>query len=144
MVNRKLPGDEIRLSRPAGVTLIATGVLMIAVINLLRLWEALAGWSFWAGLLPISPLYLAVSGLVWGAAWFLLALGLWSGRGWAARLTPIAAWIFSAYYWLDRLLFRQGAERNSVWFFAAVNLILLAGIVILLRRPRTKLFFGYN
>lgn len=124
--------------RPAGVTFILMGVLTIAVINLVRAVEALAGWKLWAGLLPVSPLYLTISGVFWMVVWLPLAWGLWHGHGWSRRFAILAAWAFSLYYWFDLAFIKKGAEKNNLPFLIAANLILLAATHWVLWKTRNN------
>jgi hypothetical protein len=122
--------------------MLALGVLIFSGLHLLRFARAVALWGFLAELLPISPLYLALSGLVWGLAGLILTCGLWQGRRWASRATLPAVLAYSLYYWLDRMiLFPQGGSLN--WpFDTALNIILLIVIAWILSRRNSKVYFG--
>ena len=127
--------------RPFSVTLLALGVLTIATINLIRFALTLAQWQFLNEILLIPPLYLAISGLIWGLVWLPIAWGLWRGYGWVPRLTLLATLAYTLYYWLDRLLLSNNAGSN--WRFAIVfNIILITIIYWLLSRRKAKAFFG--
>jgi hypothetical protein len=118
-------------------------VLIVAVVYLIRFALALMNWEFLAEILPFSPAYLAVSGLVWGMALPPLAWGLWRGRSWARGGTLIALLVFSFYYWFDRLLMPSYSGRNVNWLFSAgVNLLFLAWSWWILSRPRARTYFG--
>lgn len=128
--------------RPTGVTLLAIGVLTFAGINLIRLVGSLQQREFLAGLLPISPFYLSISGLVWLVVGCILAWGLWLGRRWAIRATLVGVLAYSLYYWIDRLLL--AAEKPGYnWIFSLVTNLLLLGIVYwVLNNRKAKIFFG--
>jgi hypothetical protein len=129
--------------RPLGVTLLALGVLSIASLNLLRLVDAVRLWEFLSKLLPISPLYLALTGLIAGGAGLILAWGLWKGRGWAPRFTRLASLAYMIYYWLDRLLLSNAdSRRSNLPFSIGATLVLLALVFWILSRPKAKAFFG--
>lgn len=129
-------------TRPTGVTLLALGVLSIASIHLIRLIEAIRNWTFLQEVLPFTPAYLALSGLVWFVALPPIAWGLWRGRAWASRFCARAAWLFSLYYWLDRLFLRSSAAAvNQVFAFGATVLLLLV-VHWVLSRPKTRSFLG--
>ncbi len=129
--------------RPLSVTLLALGVLSIASLNLLRLVDAVRLWDFLSKLLPISPLYLALTGLIAGGIGLFLAWGLWKGRGWAPRFTMLASLAYAAYYWLDRLLLSNAdSRRSNLPFSVGATLVLLALIFYILSRRRAKAFFG--
>jgi len=134
--------SDLEVGHPFSVTLVALGVLILAGINLLRFIEALRQWQFLSTLLPISPLYLALSGLAWGGLGLSIVWGLWSGFRWAARALRWAALAYTLYYWIDRLtLSSPVAETN--WLFAAVtNALILSLIFWILSRRKAKVFFG--
>ena len=141
---KELNSDESRLSplhsRPTTVTLLALGGLSIGGLNLLRFGEAIRQWRFLETLLPVSPLYLAASGLIWGIVWVALFLGLWGGRRWALPGAVLAALAYSLYYWADRLLSAGGPGIN--WpFSAGLNLILLLFVFLVPFGRRERDFF---
>lgn len=141
----KLPqetGTAGRPARPRGVTILALGVLIIAGINLLKLRQALVDWDFLRELLPISPLYLALNGLVWGFLGLALTWGLWRGQGWAPGLTRLAALLYSLYYWTDRLVLSASPANRNWPFMAVVNLSVFIMILWILSRRKTKAYFG--
>jgi hypothetical protein len=62
-------------------------VLYLGAVNLARARLALDGESFVATLpLAMPPAYLAASGLVWGIAFIVAALGVWRLWSWARKL----------------------------------------------------------
>lgn len=127
--------------RPASVTLLALLVLSIAGINLIRFVKALAEWEFWAGALPISPLYLALSGLTWVLTCAPLAWGLWRGAGWASDFSLPAAGAFCLYYWLDRLFLRGGVGGNDIVFDILLTALFLIYVRWSLKHPAALAFF---
>jgi hypothetical protein len=129
--------------RPLSVTLLALGVLSIASLNLLRLMDAVRLWEFLSKLLPISPLYQALTGLIAGGAGLILVWGLWKGRGWAPRFTRLVSLAYLMYYWLDRLLLSNAdSRRSNLPFSIGATLVLLALVFWILSRPKAKAFFG--
>jgi hypothetical protein len=82
--------------RPLSVTLLACAVLIVAAFNLARFFQAVWQWSFLVQVLPFSPVYLAMSGLVWGIAGVALGFGMWRGCRWA-RSAFFFAWQRTAY-----------------------------------------------
>jgi uncharacterized membrane protein (DUF2068 family) len=115
-------------------------VLSIGGLNLLRCFQAVRQWTFLEALLPISPLYLALSGLFWAVVGLALAWGLWQGRRWAQRFTLLATLFYTLYYWVDRLLLPPGAGSN--WpFMAGLNVALLVLLGWILFSPKARDFF---
>jgi hypothetical protein len=138
-------GDKIsrgKISRPFSVTLLAVGVLMLTVINLARLIRAAELRVFLAELLPISPLYFILTGLLWTLVGVVLLWGLWRRRPWTPRLTLLTFLAYSFYFWFDRLFLAASARMVNWPFALAINLLLLAWLLWLFSRPRNREFFG--
>ena len=133
--------DRKSLARPAGVTLLALGVLSLGGLNFLRFVQALRQWTFLQELLPISPADLALSGLGWAGIGLVLAWGLWRGWPWVLRLAPWAALAYSLYYWADRLLLSSKGSASNWPFAAGLNALMLVLVVWTLFQPRTRAFF---
>ena len=132
-----------RPRRPFGVTLFALLVLTLAVLNLLRLVQSIQKWDLLATLLPLSPAYLLLSGLLWVMVGFPLAWGIWRGSRLAYYLSPIALLGYSLYVWADRLLLSGYGERQDNWPFVAIlNIVILAWSLWVLTRPKAMAYFG--
>ena len=128
--------------RPLSVSLLCGVVLIVAGLNLVRLGQSLAEWKLLETLLPVSPAYLAVTGVVWGALGLLAAWRLWQGQIWARWFGLGYIVLFSVYYWVDRLFLPGYPGRNSNWQFSAVmNFLLIALSIWILTRPKAKGFF---
>lgn len=135
--------DSTRARRPFGVTLFGLLVLTFAVLNLLRLVQAIQKWDLLVVFIPISPAYLALSGLLWMAVGFPLAWGVWRGWRLAYYLSPVALLGYSLYVWADRMLLSGYRERQENWPFVAVlNILIIAWSVWVLTRPKAIAFFG--
>lgn len=133
-------------SRPLTVTLLGIGVLLIAGINGVRLFQAARQWNFLASLPSVSPLYIALSGLLWFLAALLLSWGLLSGKSWAPTAARVFALLYSLYYWIDQLVVARAGQNPAhppAWpFDLGANLFLLLFTLIILIRPAAKAFFG--
>jgi hypothetical protein len=128
--------------RPFSVSLLCGMVLIVAVMNLVRLEQSLVDWKFLETILPVSPVYLSVTGLVWGMLGMLAAWRLWQGQIWARWFGLVYIVLFSVYYWVDRLFLPGYPGRNSNWLFSAVmNFLVIALSVWILARPKAKRFF---
>ena len=147
--------EASHIRRPWSVTLLALGVLIITVVNLTRFVLSLHDWSFLASQPGVSPLYLALSGLVWTLAGAVLVWGLWSAKRWAPRLMQAEALTYALYYWLD-LVFLQdhpvgtaggvlSVVLPSNWLFSAVVTIVCLGYVAWsLGRSKVKVYFSQH
>ncbi len=116
--------------------------LMFWVVQLGLLFLTLAGWTrmistiinwYWlsfAGVAP-GPLYLAVTGGLWGLAGLAAVIWLLLRRPWSSLIGTGVGLFFALTYWIDRLLVRvaRGNEDNAVF---AISLTLLCLIYLLL------------
>ncbi len=141
--------------RPWSVTLLALGVLIITVINLIRLGLSIRYWSFLSSRSGISPFYLALTGLIWSVAGLCLLWGLWKAKKWAPRLMQAVGLTYALYYWLDHIFLMDhpvsgavGAIRAMLpinWQFSAgVTVVSLVFMVWVLGRTKVKAYFGSN
>lgn len=130
-------------SRPFGVTLLAVGVLTIAGLNLVRLIEAVRQWSFLSNLAGVSPIYLALTGLIWACVGLPLFWGLWRGVAWTARFVSGYLTVFALYYWLDRIWIANRAISLTNWpFTATLTVIGLFYSFWVLRTRASKTYFA--
>jgi hypothetical protein len=139
--------------RPLGVTLLALGVLIIAGLNLVRFILAISRWQFLSDLPGVSPLYLALTGLIWGVVGIPLFWSLWRGLSLAPRLMQAVLLTYAAYYWLDRIFLEERMIPNPQeslsaflplnWpFTITITVLLMLVTVWILSRPHIKAFFG--
>ncbi len=141
--------------RPRSVTLLALGVLIITVVNLIRLVLSIRYWAFLTSQPGISPLYIAMTGLIWTVAGSFLVWGLWRAKSWAPRLMQAVALTYALYYWLDILFLKDhpvsgatGAIRAILpvnWEFSAcVTVFCLAYMAWVVGRSKVKTYFGLH
>jgi hypothetical protein len=131
--------------RPFSVTLLGWLVLFVAMLNLVRLILSIQFWDFLMSVLPFSPLYLSLSGLVWFCAGLAVAWGVWRGKTWAVPAFWLAALGFVVYYWIDRILLAGYVGRNNNWMFAAgANILIVLWCFWVFSRPRAREFFGID
>jgi len=140
--NKQYNSSAQTITRPWSVTLLALVVLSIATLNLVRCWQAFAQWSFLSEILPISPLYLALSGLFWGIMGLPLFWGMWKGIQWAHRIAQYAALAYSVYYWVDRLLVKADVANENLPFTIVANLLIVGLIVWNFARKNVVSYFG--
>jgi hypothetical protein len=126
------------MKRPFRLTLLALILILAAVVNGLRLGEAI---FFWKTLKEYNtnPLYIAISGGVWLLAAFILALGLWQGKAWAWAGAICGVIGYGCWVWFDRLVLQI---HHINWPFALVFTVLLSGLfAALLFSPKTRAYF---
>jgi hypothetical protein len=150
------PGLETRkVRRPASVTLLVVGVLIITVLNIIRFILSIRYWGFLSSRLEVSPIYLSLSGFIWGLAGICLIWGLWKAKNWAPRLMQAVALTYALYYWLDQVFLNEhpgsgvpagvSALLPTNWPFSAVVTVLsLAYIAWIMNRLKVKLYFGMS
>ena len=132
------------MKRPLSVTWLALGVLSLSILQFIRLGMSLANWEFLVGqALSVSPLYLALTGLLWAVPSLMIAWGLWFGQGWSGRAVIAGAAAFTTYFWLDRLLLgRSQAAESNMPFALGMNIVLIAIIVWIVLRAKQHDYFG--
>jgi len=129
--------------RPFLVTLLALLVLSITIIYLVRLINSITLWNFLAALPGISPLYLALTGLIVTLVGALLFWGLWTGNPRAPRATRVLTMAYLSYQWLEWIQsVRIGNEFENWPFAAGMTLFVIIFIFWTLSRSDAKTFFG--
>jgi hypothetical protein len=142
MDDKPIKSNRVR-RRPWGVTLLAFGILIYGLLYLTRFYQAIRDWEFLRELLPFSPLYLVISGFLWGIIGLSLFWGLWRGKSWAPKCSLFSILLFLGYYWSDRLLMPHYSGRNeNTLFCLGASLFVCAYGVFVLRMYKAKLFFG--
>ena len=127
--------------RPFLVTLLALLVLTITGLYLLRFITTLSLWRFLWELPGVSPLYLALDGLVWAVIGLIDFWGLWYGRRWAPRATRVAAFIFVLNLWIERTVLAARSINQSDWpFVLGLTLVLL--VFCFWTTVRASAYFG--
>ena len=131
-------------NRPMSVTLLAVGVLTVAILYLTRFSLAFKRWGLLTELESASPpTYLSITGGVWGLAGLVIVVGLWRGMAWAPMTVRLAAMVFSVNFWVERLVLAVDPFPliHQLWPLG-VNVIILALVFLALSRPRARTFFG--
>jgi hypothetical protein len=94
------------MRRPYSVTLLAIGVLTLALAGLVRAGQTIRLWTF-LNTLEVSPGYLLTTGLLTGLAGLLAVWGLWRGTAWSPRYTTGYISTLLVFYWIDRIWMTQ-------------------------------------
>lgn len=128
--------------RPLGVTLLALGVLSITGLSVVRFTGSLLQWDFLAQVLPITPLYLLLTGAAAALLGLPLSWGLWRGARWAPGLARLAAVAGAALEWFDRLVLAAPPARLNWPFAAVLQAVILVWIFWMLSRSTSMVFFG--
>jgi len=129
------------MPRPFSVTLLAIGVLTLALAGLVRLGQAITLWDFLTSL-DISPIYLAITGLLVGIAGLLAAWGLWWGLPWTPRFCIGYLLALFSFYWIDRLFLTQSLiGKVNTPFAMGVTVLVIGFMVWVFRREKSRKFF---
>ena len=105
----------------------------IRFLAALRWWDVL--YEFKASL---SPLYLLLTGAIWGVAGIALFWSIWSNKTWSrvAILAVVILWL--AEYWIERLFFQT--PRDNLPFALVLSFLLLALTFVITLNRHTKNF----
>ncbi len=114
-------GNPSLKKRSAVLIILSLVMLFISVFGWLRFVEGISGWMFLQEIGPaVLPLYLGVSGLIWGITGIVAAFGIWFHQRWALILLACGVGIFTIWYWLDRIILSANPDANSNWIFSLV------------------------
>ena len=138
-----MTNQDEKPSRPTGVTILIIMVLIIGGMNLTRFVQSVKLWDLLIERLPFSPIYLILTGLIWGGIAIGLAWGLYRGEKWAYKSMYLFSVVYVLYQWSDRLFFQDPTSRppNTI-FKLAITFIFLGLVYWILFRHNVKEFFG--
>lgn len=125
--------------RPFGVTLLLWMVLSLSAWGVIRSVAALRWWDvLYEFDSSLSPLYLLLTGVVWGIGGVVLLWSMWSARTWS-RVAVIASVLFwLAEYWLERLFFQS--PRANLPFAVVLSVLLVVVTFAITSNRHTKNF----
>lgn len=139
-----MPDGRNRVGRPAVVTWLAGAVLLLAGANGLAAAGGVTRWPLLASLeMALPPWALVAPAAVWGAAWLIVAWGLWRLRPWAWRAALLAFPLYELIVIGQQTAFARGAyERGRLPFSAGLALLLTGIVAFVLTRRRVREAFG--
>jgi hypothetical protein len=138
------PVTEIHVPahRPWSVTLLAYGVLSIAIINLIGFYQVFLSWEILQSLLPFSPAWLGALHLFWGLSGLFIVLGLWNGVPWIPNLTRVACLAFAIYYWIDRIVLNKTLDREvNTLFMVLITIFVIMYTFIVMKSKTAQYYF---
>jgi hypothetical protein len=143
--NTSLEAETIS-KRPRMITLLSILVLLVGLYHLLKLSQTILQWDILSSLpLMISPVYLAIQGLVWGITGPVIFWSLWTGKNWGRWFCLTAVLIYTAAFWIDLIWISEPTVLKNRW---GVNLILsilgLGGSYIFLTAKSSRDYFTRN
>ena len=127
--NKPSTGNEHISNRPRIITTLSILAFIFGLYHLIKFTQAIIQWKILTDLpLTISPLYLAIDGLVWGISGFFVAWSLWVGKHWARKSTLVFSMIYAVLFWVDLIWIAEPIVLQIRWLFnlAATLLGLLA------------------
>lgn len=126
--------------RPFSVTLLLWMVLSLSAWGAIRLFAALRWWDvLYEFNASLSPLYLLITGVLWGVAGVALLWSIWSGKAWSRMAILISILLWLAEYWIERLFFQ--IQRANLPFALILSALLLAVTFASTLNRHTKNFF---
>jgi hypothetical protein len=139
-------GDRSPGPRPWQITLLSWVYLLISGFHLLRFVLVLGKIDLLRRLaLEISPLYLAVDGLIWGLAGLILALGLRQGKSWSPRAVVVLSLVYTLAFWVDRIWIAEPGSFSVRWPINLFLTIISLGLMMLtLVQKSSQEFFLTN
>jgi hypothetical protein len=114
--------------------------LGFSFLGWLRLQQSIVNWQWLVsiGVTP-GPLYLAITGGLWGVAGLAAGIGLWLRWPWARLVAKIAVIFLVISYWADRLAFsRAGDDQANLVFAIIVSLIGMGFVFAELSRQEVR------
>jgi hypothetical protein len=116
------------MKRPMIVTFVLWSVLFFSAWNALKAWTAIA----WRDVLleysaQMPPTLTAGMSLLWFIIGMVAAWGIWQKKTWSAKWLPGAAAGYTAWYWVERLVW-QNPRPNTVFAILAT----LAGLLLVI------------
>mgnify|MGYP001056377079 CR=1 FL=1 len=133
-------------TRPVGVILVFSTLILFSFFQILKLSRVIIRWDILSSLsLSIPPLLQAGEGLVWALSGLLLAWSTWKRKTWAPAGIQIASLIFTLLSWIKLWLFATPDLLQNRW---PVNLVLtvigLGALLGTLNLRSTRSYFGIN
>jgi hypothetical protein len=81
----------------------------------------------------LSPVYVAVTSVVWAAAYVACIVGVAWQRNWALRLTAVVVVLYQVYLWFTRMAFSRSPEVFATLGFRAIlSTVMVLAVLVLL------------
>lgn len=138
-----ITGKQDRLfRRPFSVTILAIGVLMVSISQLVRLTQAIYQREFLNTLAPGLALYLSLSSFIFLVGWCVVWLGLWRSLRWAPGVTRFVSLTYITFIWVDRFLIKNTGSRDAnTLFILVVHILLILGVFWILARNKASFYW---
>ena len=126
----------VRLKRSISLWALWAGFALISLLGWMRMVDSIQDW-YWlnvAGVDP-GPLYLAVTGGLWGLVGLLALIWMLLDRPWSRLVGLAAALLFALTYWIDQLFIANRDSAGANLPFAALFTLLCLLYAVLTLRP---------
>ncbi|MCP4142151.1 MAG: hypothetical protein GY755_18055 [Chloroflexi bacterium] len=131
-----------RKESPFFVTILSAVALILVVFNAIRFVTALLKWDLLLSLMPDpGPLYITITGALWALGWLGVYLGIFFAQRWSGTAFFVLSFLYTSYYWLDRLLFQPYTERSNAPFSLILSLLFFVSTTIILALPKSREYF---
>lgn len=141
-MSEQIPEKQVAALRPWSVTLLAYGVLSIAIMNLIGFYQVVSSWEILQSLLPFSPAWLGAFKLLWGLLGLIIVWGLWMGVSWVPNLTRLACLAFVTYYWFDRIFLSKTVDREvNTLFMVLITIFVMIYTFIIMKSKQAQYYF---
>lgn len=125
-----------RRKRPFILWVLCLLFIALAVLGWIRVQQAIQSWALEESLLgQFLPLYLTISGGLWGIAAIPATIGLFMRFQRARAITWGAALFYPLTYWLEKILLVKSPTGFTNWLFdvgVTILWLLLVGVVLYL------------
>jgi hypothetical protein len=95
--------------------------------------------------ITVSPIYLAVIGLIWGVLGLFLTWSLWTGKPWSQRAGLFLSLAYMIFFWIDLIWLAEPEVLKTRWL---INLILTAlglpAVILILNLKSSRDYFSGN
>lgn len=146
VITRHYPAKPTRPKRPFPLKLIMVVFALWTILGWLRFGQALTEGELMMSLLsPGLYGYLLLAGLTWGLLGPPVLWGIFWRTGWAPLLLKVAAVLYPALYWFERLLLWQDTSAQRNWPLMLLLTAVWFGLVGWgLRAARDRAYFPTN
>lgn len=130
--------------RPWPVVILTLTVLVFSAGQAARAVNGVVLWDFLLEVQQtVSPLYLALTGMLWAVFGLRVVWWLWLGRAQAWIGLIVLAISYTVYYWIEQFLLMTSPLRRTNWpFMAVVSVLAIAAALILPKLPAAAKFLG--
>ena len=104
--------------RSSWLWLLLAGYAVLSAYGWTRLVASITGWYWLSSVAEIrpGPLYLAISGGLWGAIGLAALVWVFLFRPHYRMVGMAAALLLALTYWIDRLFVAQNGKDSNLWF----------------------------